>query len=128
MGRLLVNSAGSSPLLAVLLSTFGTAIGANLINNVPMALVMISALQQVDLSSITPAVHNGLIYSSILGADLGPNLTTAGSLATILWLLILRRKGMEVSPLQYFKLGVLVTPVMLLAGAGMIWLSLVLFS
>ncbi len=127
MGRLLINSAGSSPLLAVLLGTFGTAIGANLINNVPMALVMISALQQVDLSAISPAVHNGLIYSSILGADLGPNLTTTGSLATILWLLILRRKGVEVSPLQYFKLGVLVTPFMLLAGAAMIWLSLLVF-
>ncbi len=124
MGHLLVNIAGDSPLLAVLVGTFGTALGANLINNVPMALVMISALQQVDVAAISPAVHNGLIYSSILGADLGPNLTTAGSLATVLWLLILRRKGVEVSPLQYFKLGVIVTPGMLLAGALMIWITL----
>lgn len=124
MGRLLVHTAGDSPLLAVLLGTFGTALGANLINNVPMSLVMISALQQIDLAAVPPAVHNGLIYSSILGADLGPNLTTAGSLATVLWLLILRRKGVEVSPLQYFKLGVIVTPIMLLAGALTIWVSL----
>lgn len=126
MGRWLVNTAGNSTLLAVLLGTFGTALGANLINNVPMALVMISALQTADVSTISPAVHNGLIYSSILGADLGPNLTTAGSLATVLWLLILRRKGVEVSPLQYFKLGVIVTPGMLLAGALTIWLSLMI--
>jgi arsenical pump membrane protein len=126
MGRALVNTAGDSPLLAVLVGTFGTALGANLINNVPMSLVMISALQQIDLTAVSPAVHNGLIFSSILGADLGPNLTTAGSLATVLWLLILRRKGVEVSPLQYFKLGVIVTPIMLLAGALTIWVSLLI--
>ena len=126
MGRALVNTAGDSPLLAVLVGTFGTALGANLINNVPMSLVMISALQQIDLAAVSPAVHNGLIFSSILGADLGPNLTTAGSLATVLWLLILRRKGVEVSPLQYFKLGVIVTPIMLLAGALAIWVSLLI--
>ncbi len=124
MGHLFTAAAGNSPFLAVMVGTFGTALGTNLINNVPMALVMTSALQQAGTMAVSPEVHNGLLYATIMGADLGPNLTTVGSLATVLWLLILRRKGLEVSPLQYFKLGILVTPLMLLAGALAIWVSL----
>lgn len=120
-GNSLLQLAGDNPLGAVLLSAGGTALGANLINNVPMALVMISTLKAVTVS---PAVHEAMTYATIFGADLGPNLTTVGSLATILWLLILRRKGLEVSTLEYFKLGMIVVPVMLVIGSILIWLRL----
>jgi Na+/H+ antiporter NhaD/arsenite permease-like protein len=66
----------------------------------------------------------GFIAATIFGCDLGPNLTTVGSLATILWLLILRRRNLDVSGLDYFKIGIMVTPLMLLAGALTIWLML----
>jgi arsenical pump membrane protein len=45
-------------------------------------------------------------------------------LATVLWLLILRQRDVDVSGLDYFKVGVVVTPIMLLAGALTIWLLL----
>ncbi len=120
-GQGLVRLGGGSALGSVLLTTFGTALGANLINNVPMALVMISTLQTVHIAA---SAHQALVYSVILGADLGPNLTTVGSLATMLWLLILRRKGLDVSTLDYIKLGLTVVPVMLAVGALLIWLRL----
>ncbi|MEO7020398.1 MAG: ArsB/NhaD family transporter, partial [Ktedonobacteraceae bacterium] len=60
--------------------------------------------------------------ASIFGCDLGPNVTTVGSLATVLWLLILRQRGVDVSGLDYFKVGILVTPLMLVVGAFTIWL------
>lgn len=122
IGGLITGASGNNTFLAVMINTFGTAIGANLINNVPMALVMTSAIHEV--STVTPAIHTGLVYSTIFGADLGPNITTIGSLATVLWILILRRKGMEISPLQYFRLGIIVAPLMLLVGALSIWVSL----
>lgn len=118
-GSGLIHLAGSSQLGAIWLTTAGSALGANLINNVPMALVMVSALRTIAVSA---PVNPGLVYATILGCDLGPNLTTVGSLATILWLLILRRKGLEISSLEYFKLGILVVPIMITAGAIMIWL------
>lgn len=64
------------------------------------------------------------MVATIFGCDLGPNLTTVGSLATILWLLILRERDVEVSGLDYFKVGVVVTPLMLFIGALVIWLML----
>lgn len=87
-----------------------------------MALIMISAIHAQP--ALPPLIHTGAVYATIFGADLGPNLTTVGSLATMLWLLILRRKGLEVSTVEYLKLGLTVVPVMLLGGAVLIWLQL----
>lgn len=114
--------AGPSVLGAVLVSTFGSAIGANFINNVPMALVMTSTIRH--FGPMSQAAHLGLIGGTMFGCDLGPNITTVGSLATILWLLLLRRRGVEISALAYFKVGIMVAPVMLLAGALGMWLML----
>jgi arsenical pump membrane protein len=105
-----------------MVGTFGAALGTNLINNVPMAVVMNSSLGSIQ--NAAPAIRNGFVAATIFGCDLGPNLTTVGSLATILWLLILRQRDVDVSGLDYFKLGVLVTPIMLFAGALTIWLLL----
>jgi Na+/H+ antiporter NhaD and related arsenite permeases len=112
--------AGSNPLRSSLIMAGRTALGSNLLNNVPMAIVATSTLHAMGVSS---QAHPGLIYAAILGCDLGPNLNTVGSLATMLWLLILRRKGLEVSSVEYFKLGVLVVPVMVAVGAILIWLG-----
>jgi arsenical pump membrane protein len=89
-----------------------------------MAVVMTSALQSVQHDSL--AVQHGFIAATIFGCDLGPNLTTVGSLATVLWLLILRQRNLDVSALDYFKVGILVTPLMLLAGALTIWLLILI--
>lgn len=121
-GNLLLHLSGNSSFGAVMVGTAGAALGTNLINNVPMAVVLTSALHTVQHAPL--AVHQGFVVASIFGCDLGPNLTTVGSLATVLWLLILRQRGIEVSGLDYFKIGVLVTPPMLLAGALVIWLLL----
>jgi arsenical pump membrane protein len=118
-GNALLHLSGNSTFRSVLLIAGGSALGANLINNLPMALVMVSALSKIG---ITPAnVH--LVYATILGADLGPNLTTVGSLATMLWLLILRRKGLDISSLEYFRLGILFVPAMVVIGSVLIWLG-----
>ena len=51
-----------------------------------------------------------------IGVDLGPNLSVTGSLATILWLLALRREGLDVSALDFLKVGVIAMPCALLAA------------
>jgi len=121
-GHWLLQLSGGSTFGAVMVGTLGAAAGTNLINNVPMAVVMNSALSSIQHA---PApIQHGFIAATIFGCDLGPNLTTVGSLATVLWLLILRRRGIDVSGLDYFKVGIIVTPVMLLAGALIMWLLL----
>lgn len=121
-GQLLIHLSGGTSLGAVVVGTAGAALGTNLVNNIPMAIVMRSALGAVG--HIAPSARLGFIAATMFGCDLGPNLTTVGSLATILWLLILRRRNLDVSGLDYFKVGILITPFMLLAGVLTIWLLL----
>jgi arsenical pump membrane protein len=121
-GNLLLHLSGGTSLGVVMVGTAGAALGTNLINNVPMAVVMNSALASIHNAS--PTIRHGFVAATMFGCDLGPNLTTVGSLATVLWLLILRHRHVDVSGLDYFKVGVIVTPLMLLAGALAMWLLL----
>ncbi len=121
-GLLLLHLSGGSSFGAVMVGTLGSAFGTNLINNVPMAVVLNSALQSIRHAPM--GVRYGFIAATMFGCDLGPNLTTVGSLATVLWLLILRQRNLDVSGLDYFKVGIIVTPLMLIVGALAIWLLL----
>jgi arsenical pump membrane protein len=122
MGQLLAHLSGGTSFGAILIGTVSAALGTNIINNVPMAVVMTSALH--SLPHTTATTHLAFVAATIFGCDLGPNLTTVGSLATVLWLLILRQRNLDVSGIDYFKVGVLVTPLMLIVGALVIWLLL----
>jgi arsenical pump membrane protein len=93
--------------VADLSSAFGLAIISNLMNNLPVALASGAALQHLgNLPSLSHAV--------LLGVDLGPNLSVTGSLATILWLIALRREGVEITATEFLKAGIVIMPVSLL--------------
>ena len=86
-----------------------TAIADNIANNLPAGLVAGSIVASDHLPA--PAVS-----SILIGVDLGPNLSVTGSLATILWLVALRREKIEVGAWPFLKLGMLVTPPALIAA------------
>jgi arsenical pump membrane protein len=50
----------------------------------------------------------------LIGVDLGPNLSVTGSLATVLWLIALRREGIRIGTWQFLKVGLIVMPPALL--------------
>jgi arsenical pump membrane protein len=77
--------------------------GTNLVNNLPLGLLAGAALQTVPFQ---PLLSNAVL----IGIDLGPNLSITGSLATILWLIAIRREGMNVSAWQFLKAGMLIMP------------------
>ena len=52
----------------------------------------------------------------LIGVDLGPNFSVTGSLATILWLVALRREDIDITAWRFLKIGVLVTPPALVAA------------
>ncbi|HEY8296721.1 MAG TPA: ArsB/NhaD family transporter, partial [Candidatus Baltobacteraceae bacterium] len=74
------------------------SLGCNLLNNLPIAVVTGYAL-----SAVPVAPH--LAHAALVAVDLGPNLSVTGSLATLLWLIALRRSGVVVTPLQFLKVG-----------------------
>ena len=82
---------------------FAFGIAANAINNLPMGLIGAAAVLAAHSSR---ALHAAVL----LGIDLGPNLSVTGSLATILWLIAMRRENIQVSGWRFLRLGVLVMP------------------
>jgi hypothetical protein len=48
------------------------------------------------------AASGHLANAMLMGIDLGPNLSVTGSLATILWLIALRRENLQVSTWNFF--------------------------
>ncbi len=94
---------------------FVVAIANNLVNNLPLGLIAGSTLHAAHIK--------GLLANVVLiGVDLGPNLSITGSLATILWLLALRKEKLDVSFWKFLKVGAIAMPVALafsLGGANM---------
>jgi arsenical pump membrane protein len=83
--------------------SFGIAALSNVMNNLPSGLLAGGALQALR-------VPEGIRGSVLIGVDLGPNLSVTGSLATVLWLIALRREGEHISGWQFCKVGLVVMP------------------
>ena len=92
-----------------LLAGFAVGVTNNLVNNLPLGLVAGATVQAAHLK--------GLLTDAVLvGVDLGPNLSVTGSLATILWLLAMRKENQSVGAWDFLKVGLLAMPAALLAS------------
>lgn len=103
----LLNRLGEHGIWAAALGTgLLSALLSSVMNNLPS--VLIGALS-IDASTSTGLVRDAMIYANVIGCDLGPKITPIGSLATLLWLHVLQRKGMLITWGYYFKVGALLT-------------------
>lgn len=107
-----IQSCSALPALAgSLAAAFGVALLSNVMNNLPSGLLTGSVLQGA-------AFPGHIRHALLVGVDLGPNLSVTGSLATLLWLIALRREGERVSGWTFLKAGVVVMPVALLLATA----------
>ncbi|MCW9027232.1 MAG: arsenic transporter, partial [Thiovulaceae bacterium] len=106
ISEMLVYLNTQSEIIAVVGTGFLAAILSAVMNNMPTIMVM-----DIALSEIT---NEAMIYANIIGCNLGPKMTPFGSLATLLWLHSLEKKGVQISFWSYSKFGLIVTPPVLL--------------
>ena len=109
---LVLNQLAESGLWA---ATLGTGVLAALLssvmNNMPGVLLGALSIQASDASGV---IREAMIYANVIGSDLGPKITPIGSLATLLWLHVLARKGIRITWGYYFKVGLILTlPILL---------------
>lgn len=96
----ILNAQGNG--IAVVGTGFIAAILSALMNNLPSVMIMDIALHDIP--------NSALAYANIIGCNLGPKMTPFGSLATLLWLHVMAKKGVKISFWEYSKFGLIVTP------------------
>ncbi len=103
---------------AALLVTGGLSAGlSGVMNNLPAVVVV-----NLSIHNAAPAAMAvPLAYANVIGADLGPKLTPIGSLATLLWLHVLQRRGLTISWRYYMKVGLVLTLPILFVTLTALW-------
>ena len=111
IARILRNAARSNPVMTACGSGTLLAFVSNIMNNLPAGLIASEVVAQAHPPRL-------VVDNLLIGVDLGPNLSVTGSLATILWLQVIRRGGEDVGFLQFLKVGAVAMPVALFAALG----------
>lgn len=111
--------------IATIGTGFVVAALASVMNNMPATLVGALA---IDRAALDPLTQELMVYANIIGNDLGPKFTPIGSLATLLWLHVLAGKGEKITWVQYMKVGLVITPPVLLATLAALWFWLPVVS
>ena len=113
-GHAFLRTCSALPVIAgKLVAAFGVGTVSNVVNNLPAGLLSGAAVR----SASTPEVIRNAV---LIGVDLGPNLSVTGSLATILWLMALRREGESVNAWEFLRVGAVAMPIALLLASLLI--------
>jgi arsenical pump membrane protein len=103
---------GGTSLPALLGIAAISALLANLVNNLPAILI---------IAPVAVASGPAALLAALIGVNVGPNLTYAGSLATLLWRRLLRAEDTDVHLSEFLRLGAVTVPVALAASTLMLW-------
>lgn len=106
--------AHTSDVLAKMAAACGAALLSNAMNNLPVGLIGGAAIQKAHESGV-------VAHAILIGVDLGPNLSVTGSLATILWLIALRRENVQITAWEFLRIGMIAMPLALAGAVLALW-------
>jgi arsenical pump membrane protein len=123
--NLLASALETTSKLPSVLGVFGPSmvvtVGASFMNNWPMTILGILSIQHIGA---TGTALTRLVFSNVIGNNLGPHFFPLGSLAILIWMETMRRKGVHVSLKEYLKVGAAVSIVEVLVASIVLWAEL----
>jgi arsenical pump membrane protein len=100
-------------------------VGASFMNNWPMTILGMLSIQHIGAVG---AQQTSLIFSNVIGNNLGPHFFPLGSLAILMWLETMRRKGINISLWSYLKVGAVLSIVEVLVASLVLWVEVAYFG
>ena len=124
LGKSIAYIAGFGGFAITLYTGYLAAFISSVMNNMPTVMINSLAIHSANLKAV---MLKPSVYANVIGCDLGPKLTPIGSLATLLWLNVLERKGIKITWGYYMKVGFIITlPVLFVTLLGL-YIRLFLF-
>ena len=96
-------------------------IGASFMNNWPMTILGLLSIKHATVAGTT---LTNLIFSNIIGNNLGPHFFPLGSLAILMWTEMMRRKGVNLSLKEYLKVGATLSIAQVAIASLILWAEL----
>jgi arsenical pump membrane protein len=121
----LLGASAMPSFLGIFVPSIIVTIGASFMNNWPMTILgLLSVKQAVAIAGLASPAFTGLVFSNVIGNNLGPHFFPLGSLAILMWLDRLRRKGVNISLKEYLKVGAIVSIVEVAIASFVLWIEL----
>ncbi len=122
---LLASALDATSRLPSVLGVFGPSmvvtVGASFMNNWPMTILGLLSIQNIGA---TGTQLTSLVFSNVIGNNVGPHFFPLGSLAILMWMETMRRRGVSISLWQYLKVGAVVSIVEVAVASLVLWLEL----
>ena len=120
-----VSTSALPSVLGIFIPSIIVTIGASFMNNWPMTILGLFSIEQaVAVAGIGGSTMAGLIFSNVIGNNLGPHFFPLGSLAILMWLETMRRKGVHISLKEYLKIGAVLSIVEVAIASLILWAEL----
>ena len=125
LASLLVKANALPSVLGVVAPSLVVTVGASFMNNWPMTILGLLSIKQ---AAVTGSALTGLIFSNVIGNNLGPHFFPLGSLAILMWLETMRRRGVNISLKEYLKVGAVLSIVEVVVASLILWVEITYFG
>jgi arsenical pump membrane protein len=123
IGSFILSIVGQNPVYATFFISMASAFMCNVVNNIPMTAMMVPITSAI---AMTPDMALAMAYSLVIGSNLGANITITGALAGILWIECARVEKWSTGISEFIKVGLTVTPIVILASSAVLALEILL--
>ena len=121
---LLERASALPSVLSVLAPSLIVTVSASAMNNWPMTMLGLLSIRQASaVYGLSNNAFTGLIFSNIIGNNLGPHFFPLGSLAILMWMNTMKAKGLTIRLIDYLRVGSVLSILEVAAASIVLWIE-----